>query len=495
LLSHFIYRNGTGNHHLYSASIVCTVTLLQVISLFSSSAMKNPLTALLPALALLALGGCAGTAALSSSEDDGVYYSSKDQTTAIVSAEPAPATADEAANPDYNGNAASSSSNQNNSGSDQYYDNTYTYMQGVPSYGPGLNYYTPYSPYTSLSYGSAWGGGGCGFSPYGICDPFYSPFNSPFGYGYGSGVSISLGFGRPWGYGGFGYGGYARPYYGYGYSQGFYDPFFYGGPIYSGYYGRGAYYGNSYYGRGFGGNGYGNRYSGNENGRNRASGPRRDRSAEGRYSAGGVVNTPNAPVTGGNSTGGRMRSEGRAMQGSPTMQPAAPGQNEGRARADGVTATPGLESTPVRTENGYNRPQRMSRTDQPVYRDMTQPTTVPTDGGQILNDNGRGRRRGGEVVTEGNPTQPQEGQRRRGGWLQNAVTQPQQPSNTGQAAEQPRRQRAYDQPRPAQRSYEQPAQRSYEQPQRASQPSYSAPSNSGGGNSGGGGGRGRGRAD
>ena len=46
--------------------------------------MKNLLTACLPALALLALGGCAGTSALTSSEDDGVYYSSKDRTTAVV---------------------------------------------------------------------------------------------------------------------------------------------------------------------------------------------------------------------------------------------------------------------------------------------------------------------------------------------------------------------------------------------------------------------------
>ena len=43
------------------------------------------LTAFLPALALFALGGCAGTSALTSSEDDGVYYSSKDHTTAIHS--------------------------------------------------------------------------------------------------------------------------------------------------------------------------------------------------------------------------------------------------------------------------------------------------------------------------------------------------------------------------------------------------------------------------
>ncbi|MFC7667279.1 hypothetical protein ACFQT0_07495 [Hymenobacter humi] len=72
--------------------------------------MKNLLTAFLPALALLALGGCASTSGLATSEDDGVYYSSKDHTTAVVRAAPAQETAaastDEAANPDYNGNTA-----------------------------------------------------------------------------------------------------------------------------------------------------------------------------------------------------------------------------------------------------------------------------------------------------------------------------------------------------------------------------------------------------
>ena len=72
----------------------------------------------------------------------------------------------------------SSSARQGNSGSDQYYDNTYTYMHGVPNYG--VTSYAPYSSYTTLSYGagSAWGGGYGGFSPYsyGVYDPFYSSF-------------------------------------------------------------------------------------------------------------------------------------------------------------------------------------------------------------------------------------------------------------------------------------------------------------------------------
>ena len=47
--------------------------------------MKNLLPASLPALALLALGGCATSGALTSTtENDGVYYSSSDHTTAAA---------------------------------------------------------------------------------------------------------------------------------------------------------------------------------------------------------------------------------------------------------------------------------------------------------------------------------------------------------------------------------------------------------------------------
>ena len=102
--------------------------------------MRNLLTACLPALALFALGGCAGTSALTSSEDDGVYYSSKDRTTAVVQAAPAPAYASEEANPDYNG-GTSASAPQPDNGSTQYYDNNYTYMRGVPGYGGSSAYY------------------------------------------------------------------------------------------------------------------------------------------------------------------------------------------------------------------------------------------------------------------------------------------------------------------------------------------------------------------
>ena len=234
--------------------------------------MKNLLTAFLPALALLALGGCASTAGLATSEDDGVYYSSKDRTTAIVreapAQEPSPS-ANEAANPDYNGNTASAPASQA-SGSDEYYDNTYTYMRGVPDYG--VTNYVPYSQYTSIGYGVGPFGYGGGIGGYGyggfdnFYDPFYSPFYSPFGFGYGSGISISLGFGRPWGYGGYGGYGFGRPGFGFGgYGRGFYDPFYYSSPFYGGYYGHGGYYGRGgYYGNnyGYGNNGYGNNNNG-----------------------------------------------------------------------------------------------------------------------------------------------------------------------------------------------------------------------------------------
>ncbi|MFD2722104.1 hypothetical protein ACFST9_25520 [Hymenobacter monticola] len=470
--------------------------------------MKNTLTALLPALALLALGGCASTAGLATSEDDGVYYSSKDRTTAVVAAAPVPANADEAANPDYNGSPARSSARQG-SGSDQYYDNTYTYMKGVPT-SPGLGYYAPYSPYTTLSYagsyGYGWGGGACGFSPYpcvGVYDPFYSsfysPFYSPFGYGYRSGISIGIGFGygRSFGYGyspfGYGYGGYG------GFYDPFYSPYHYGGPFYGGYYGRGGYYGNSYNGGSYGNNGYDNRGNG------RTYGHRTDRASEGRASASSVSGgTTSAPVP---ASGGRMRSE-MATQPNSTAGGVTPDRNRGRGEAGSVTASPAQEQS----TGGFNRPQRIDRSAQPQYGDMGQPATISRQPeiapaqSQDGRDNVRGRWRNADVNAQAGQAQPMatpqpvEGERRRGGFFR-SLGGDQPANNGGQMTQQP--QRSYEQSRP-QRTYEQPQrtfeqpqqQRSYEQPRQErtysqpSQPSYSAPSY-GGGNSGGGGGGGR----
>lgn len=434
--------------------------------------MKNLLTACLPALALLALGGCAGTSALTSSEDDGVYYSSKDRTTAVVQAAPAPASASEEANPDYNGNTSSSSA-QKGSGSTQYYDNSYTYMRGVPGYGgtsayygSGLGGYAPYSPYTSLSYapfgsvctgfGYGWGGGACGYSPYayGGYDPFYgSPYGygySPY-YGYGSGLSISFGFGRPY-YGGFGYSPYG---YGYGYS-----PYYYGSSYYGGYYGRGGYYGNSYGGY-YGNNGgyYGS--SGDNRGNGRTYGHRTDRASESSYSA-----APAGTGTGvGTTKGGHVRSERLAGNGVQMAEVAPEGMN--RPRRD--------EAVPAGGFN--NQPQRMDDAVRPRYRDM-QPA--------VATDPSNGHSRTDAMQPQGQPATAPEGGRRRGGFFQNVFGEP---TGNGQAAGQPR-QPAYEQPR---QRYEQPRQQTYDQPQRSySQPSYSAPSygGGGGGNSGGGGGGG-----
>ena len=446
--------------------------------------MKNLLTACLPVLALFALGGCASTSALTSSEDDGVYYSSKDHTTAVVRATPAPASASEEANPDYNGG---STSTQQGSGTTQYYDNTYSYMRGMRGYGSGGSYYgsglsgySPYSPYSMFGYG--WGSGASGYSPYGYggYDPFYSSYGySPY-YGYGSGLSISFGFGQPY-YGGYGYSPYG---YGYGYS-----PYNYGGSFYGGYYGRGGYYGNNYGGGYYGNNyngGYGVNGGGDNNSNSRTYGHRTDRASEDRYNV-----APAAGAAGSNApTGGHMRSERLTGNG---------GQQQ--VAADGLDRARRNDAVPAGGSN--NQPQRTDDAVRPRYRDMEAP---------VATDPSNGRTRADVLQPQGQPTTaPQDG-RRRGGFFQNVFGEPAGNNNTGagQAAGQPRQrtyeqprqqtyeqpQRSYSQPQP-QRSYSQPQpQRSYSQPQPQrsySQPSYGGGNSGGGGggNSGGGGGGGR----
>ena len=509
--------------------------------------MRNLLTVCLPALALFALGGCAGTAALTSTEDDGVYYSSQDRTTALVSQAPAPANTNEAANPDYQGDPSGSSTARQGSGSTQYYDNTYSYMQGLPGYGgssyygPGVGAYAPYSPYTSLSISSGygWGGGACGFSPYGFggYDPFYSSLYSPYGYGYspfgyspygyGSGLSISFGFGRPYG---FGYSPYAYGYGGFG--GGFYSPYYYNSPFYGGYYGRGGYgYSNGYYGGSYYGNGYNGGYSDRNNGVRQAPGRRIDRASDTRYVTGSGSSPIAAPGTPGTTTPGGGRGRSEMVAPNPT-QPA--GGMTTTTAGDVRRSRDVSEQVPA---TGYNnQPRAMDDSRRPRYRDMEQPNTgqmqpqgqPASDAGQVTRSDSRGRWRAAGDRTQLDQMQPQmqpqagqmqpqqanapEGQRRRGGFLQNVFGEP---LGSGQAAEQgrqrsydqsqqpqrsyeqPRQQRTYEQPQQRsyeqpQRTYEQPQQRSYEQPQRSySQPSYSAPSGGGGG--GGGGSRGRAR--
>ena len=424
--------------------------------------MKKLLTAVLPALALFALGGCAGTSTIASSEDDGVYYSSKDRTTAVARAS-APASAaasstatnsseNEDANPDYRSSTAGTSPARTN-GSDQYYDNTYTNMRGASSpsamyYGPGVGYYAPYSPYTSINYAYGWGGGACGFSPYPCVgyDPFYSPFYSPYGYGYGFGptVSINFGYGAPFYGGNYGYG---NPY---AYGRGFYDPYYYASPYYGGYYGRGGYYGNRYGNRGYGNN-FG--YTA-DNQRSRTYGRRTDRSTNGRVMATG----PTGTSTG----GGRVRTN-ELLDSEPFIKSVVTESVAGgRARGAVVTTTP-AGSSAVEVAESYNKPRRMVSAEQAESRDersrpMNQPIqNTNLDSERMVRDQYRDRTRYAETQGREEYTQPaaqpEDGQRRRRVYTE---ARPQNAEAVSEQAPEPQRQRNYEQPR-EQRTYEQPA--------------------------------------
>ena len=244
--------------------------------------MKKLLTASLPALALLALGGCAASRSVATTEDDGVYYSRQDRTTAVARApqpaasqgRPAPAADDagQEANPDYQ---ASSGGRQPASNAPEYYDDNYnrSYDNASrfrrPYQGPtvGLAYYAPPVVFAPVYNGFAYGSGfdNFGYSPFGgpFYDPFFGPvafagsfyqpygFYDPFFYGFGPRF-INIGFGRPWG--GFGHG---RGFFGGAYA---YDPFLFGGYYCGNSFGRG-YQGyshglanNDYYGGNYGGN-------------------------------------------------------------------------------------------------------------------------------------------------------------------------------------------------------------------------------------------------
>ncbi|ALD22052.1 hypothetical protein [Hymenobacter sp. DG25A] len=195
--------------------------------------MKKSLTTFLSALALVALGSCAGTSALTT-ESDGVYYSSKDQTTVD------PALAAVQANRGAESVPSNESSATQDSRTDQgreqysdsystYDDDEYTYMARIrrfhqPSYWSFAPGYYDYA-YTSYAYDPWFYGDYAYGRRYGYYDPFYDPF-----YGGGSYVNISIGWGwpsyrRPYGYG-YGYGGYDWGYrngYRNGYHNGYYN--------------------------------------------------------------------------------------------------------------------------------------------------------------------------------------------------------------------------------------------------------------------------------
>jgi len=456
--------------------------------------MKNKLTTLVPAVALLALSGCAGTSGLTSTtESDGVYYSSKDKTTQTATASIATDEQyttqgqgiDEDMNPEY-----SNGTNSASSGSTEYYDDSYASRLGRfnNSGYSGLSYYSPV-------YTDPYFVGGGAFSPYyglgmgynNFYDPFYSSFYSPFGYGFGSSLSIGLGFGNSWGY---------RPYYGLGYGRGFYDGFY--NPYYGGFggYGLGYAYGNPYYyGGGYGG-GYSG-YNGSDYGRRPVRyAPRVDRTREavsasqpiggagrnGRYvSQGGLIASPNTSGVVAPNTSVVGNAE-------PNI---APGRSRGRIVDPG--ASQAQQANGLASPNNYNINERVMSTGEQSAREgrmsrrMMDPSMQSADQPRI-DYSGRGRR--GQAIDNssagGSPTTPQDYQQ----------PQPQRRSRFSEAfntdgsnsSSQSAPRRTYES-----RTYEAP--RTYSEPARMSSPSPSPSSSGGGGGSfgGGGGGGGRGR--
>ncbi|TGE05504.1 hypothetical protein [Hymenobacter fodinae] len=439
--------------------------------------MKKSIHSVLPALALLTLGGCAGTSGLTTTESDGVYFSSKDRVSAPVAMQSA--TADQGqsdasnpgdvANPDYNGNSSSAA------GSTEYYDNGYSYAERLrrfhqPAYRSlGMGYY-------DFAYTDPFWYGGPAYSYYPgmysrFGSPFYDPFYSPY---WGGGSFISISFGRPW----------YRPF-GYGYGYGPYDAYGYGGYGYGygGYYGGLGGFGN-YYG-GLGSGYYGRPSSYDNNPRNRVVyGPRRD----------GATDASRATST---ATSGGVRGQ---VQQNGVLAPAVgsagvvsspqPIRGRGRIEADATTpVSAGSSQGAVSDNNGAGRTGRVLSSGDQREGISSQPNLNPNAGRRwrVL------EQAAGQPSTQPSSSPADYSQPRRGrGWVSDG--QPAQQSS-GSAEQSGRRERAWQQPT---RTYEQPS-RSYEQPSRSySEPSRSySPSNSGGsfgGNSGGGGGsRGRGR--
>jgi len=480
--------------------------------------MKNLLTATMPALALLALGGCASTGAIPSTETDSVYYSSADRA-AVAAQAPASgsrqsngygyesarvqtqstqtAPAAEDANPDYQGGTAQTGTT--GSGTD-YYDDSYnsTSPSGFnqPYTGPGVSTYN-YTPTWSVSpsfYGSPFGygaglalgygyGGFGGYSPFGFGYPgyggFYDPFYSPFGYGYGSGFSIGFGygggFGYPYGFGSpFGY-GFGSPY-GYGYGGGY--P--YGG------------YGGDYYGGGYGGarryvynnailnGGYPNGYD-----RGAVHVGRRESRVSNAVGSAGMAGPGAAAGTNSGAAGNRRMNNGAAG---------------GFGGAVGNAPTGVVGNTPA-AAGAYNSPTSTDRS-----RLFGNNPATPNAPGNAP-DGGRADRaawRNNNANPNGAPqgyNQPRDAaaQPQRGGFFRQMFSAPANPGGQGQANGFEQRggsaQRGFSQP---ERSYSQPRmeQRSFSQPQPMQSPSFGGSrggfgGGGGGGFGGGGGGGGR----
>ncbi|UYZ58510.1 hypothetical protein [Hymenobacter latericus] len=435
--------------------------------------MKHIPATLVPALALLTLGGCTVAQTTTTTEPDGVYYSSKDRTTEIVTASTQSGPADlgaaaddpdAVANPEYRDGSA----RPRGSASDEYYAEDYDYSYSArirrfhqPGYrGFGLGYYDYayidyywYNPspfyYGYDIYGRPWG-----------YDPFWGP-----GWGGGSFVNINLGWGnrwggfynpyRPWGWGGagWGYGGYYR---------GFYD----------------GYYSN-YYGNNWGWGGRNRNWGGIGNdGRNANYRPRRDRGVEAINAGDTGAGRPRVDGP----TGGRMANTGTVPGSAAPATPRARGRVEDAPSTGPVT---GGSTTTTAPQPGRGR----------LYR-IVEGGTVPAEGGGRIPSGttadqpastGYDRRRS-RIDEGGSPAgQPQRE-------VDYSQPRPRRERAADYSSPAPERPRSYDAP---QRSYEAP-QRSYEAPTR----SYDRGNSSGGfngGNSGGsngGGSRGgRGRVD
>ncbi|GAA4016965.1 hypothetical protein GCM10022408_33140 [Hymenobacter fastidiosus] len=463
--------------------------------------MKKILTAFLPALTLLTLGGCASTSHLTSTEDDGVYYSSADRTTrnaptATASsrqadAQPAQGSTtqagdDEAPNPEYRSGSTGRSSGTVSSA--EYYDDEYGYAGRIrrfyqPAYrgfGHGYNDFAYTDPF--------WYSGG--YSPYGwgpgyygaFYDPFYGPYGNPFVYG-GSFVNINIGFGRPfynpwrsgfgYGYGGYGYGGFND-----GYCNGFYNGL------------------NS---------GYGRRYGSAE----RYSGPRRDGarsavsssaaqpgSSRGRIEQGGVANPGGVSATNGLSGNGNaapavVPGRGRIIRSAggsgtavdvPVRQPVR----------DQVNVTRDLTDQQIKEREGRIRQAAevsgQSGNPMPGSSDAVDQPRLNTD---AMRERRRTVDNGNSSGTDVSPATPRDyAQPRRGRYREVA---PPQSGGSSDQPQRPARQRVYRESTEPSRSGEQPArQRTYSEPSRSNAPSgnSNSGSNSSGGNSGS---RGRGR--
>lgn len=447
--------------------------------------MKKILPPLLPALALFTLGGCASTSYLTTTENDGMYYSASDKVVATAPTMTAAAADDQTTNPgdvvnpDYSGSSANSGTPA------EYYDDDYYYASRLrrfhsPYRGSSLGYYD--FAYTDPFWygGSSYGYGYSPYSSYGYYDPFYQPY-----YGYG-GMNVIINIGRPW----------YRPY---GYGYGGYSPYdYYYNRPWGGYGGYGYGY-NGYYGGGYGYGGY-TGVSNYRPARQATYGGRRDRAGDGSgfTTAGGAATTGRRRVQEGGFAS--PQTNGVTSVGAVT-QPGSRRRVQEPATVNGAASTTG--QLPDVTTPGRRGRQVADQASQ----DVPNTTPVTQTGGRrwrVLDNS-----TGGTVATPAPGGQPDNtapndyGRRRRADWNPGSGTASPSTPDQPRVADQPRRQRlfesapapaseptrTYSEPRRSQptRTYSEPS-RSYSQPSRSeSSGSYSAPSrsSSGGSSSGG----------